>query len=135
MGVQVETVRSVEVPTRIVHGLGALGRLGEVAAELGISRPLLVTDRGVEAAGLTGPALEQLPDAVVYADVFPNPDIELIGRASAVYREEGCDGLVALGGGSPIDTAKAVGVEVVHGGSIVEYEYDHTPITKRIPPL
>jgi choline dehydrogenase len=135
LGVQVETVRSVEVPTRIVHGLGALGRLGELAAELGISRPLLVTDRGVEAAGLTGPALEQLPDAVLYADVFPNPDIELVGRASAVYREEGCDGLVALGGGSPIDTAKAVGVEVVHGGSIVDYEYDHTPITKRIPPL
>jgi choline dehydrogenase len=135
LGVQVETVRSVEVPTRIVHGLGALGHLADVVGGLGIRRPLLVTDRGVEAAGLLERALEQLPDAVVFADVFPNPDIELVGRGSAVYREEGCDGLVALGGGSPIDTAKAIGVEAVHGGSILEYEYDHTPLTKRIPPL
>jgi choline dehydrogenase len=135
LGVQVETVRSVEVPTRIVHGLGALGRLAELTAELGVARPLLVTDRGVEAAGLLERALDVVPDAVVFADVFPNPDIELVGRARGVYEEAGCDGLVALGGGSPIDTAKAVGVEAVHGGSIVEYEYDHTPITKRIPPL
>ena len=65
----------------------------------------------------------------------PNPDIELVGEGSAVYREQGCDGLVALGGGSSIDTAKAIGVEVVHGGSILEYEYGGEPITKRIPPL
>ena len=128
-------MRSVEVPTRIVHGLGSLARLMQLAGEVGISRPLLVTDRGVEAAGLVARTLDVLPDAVVFADVFPNPDIELIGRATAVYQAEGCDGLVALGGGSSIDTAKAVGVEVVHGGSIGEYEFDHTPITRRIPPL
>jgi choline dehydrogenase len=135
MSVQVDTVRTVEVPTRIVHGLGSLGRLAELVGELGVSRPLLVTDRGVEAAGLAARALAVLPDAVVFADVFPNPDIELIGRVSAVYQAEGCDGLVALGGGSSIDTAKAVGVEVVHGGSIREYEFDRTPITRRVPPL
>ncbi|MBA2462799.1 MAG: iron-containing alcohol dehydrogenase [Actinobacteria bacterium] len=135
MSVQVDTVRSVEVPTRIVHGLGSLGRLAELADGLGVSRPLLVTDRGVEAAGLAARALDVLSDAVVFADVFPNPDIELIGRVSAVYEAEGCDGLVALGGGSSIDTAKAVGVEIVHGGPIGDYEFDRTPITRRIPPL
>ncbi len=128
-------MRSVEVPTRIVHGLGSLGQLAELANALGVGRPLLVTDRGVEAAGLAARALDVLPDAVVFADVFPNPDIALIGRASALYEAERCDGLVALGGGSSIDTAKAVGVEIVHGGSIREYEFDHTPITRRIPPL
>ena len=66
-------MRSVEVPTRIVHGLGALARLAELADELGIRRPLLVTDRGVEAAGLVARALEVLPDAVVFADVVPEP--------------------------------------------------------------
>jgi choline dehydrogenase len=135
VSVEVETVRSVELPTRIVHGRGAISRLGELVSELGLERPLLVTDRGVEGAGLAARALEQLSNAVTFADVRPNPDIELVAHASAVYRDLGCDGLVAIGGGSPIDTAKAVGVEVVHGGSIVEYEYGRTPLTMRIPPL
>jgi choline dehydrogenase len=135
MTVQVETVRSVELPTRIVHGAGALARLGDLVRELGIARPLLVTDPGVDAAGLAAQALEQLDGAAVFADVYANPDIELIGRASAVYRGEGCDGLVGLGGGSSLDTAKAVGVEVVHGGSITDYEVGRAPLAERIPPL
>jgi choline dehydrogenase len=128
-------VRTVDVPTRIVHGPGAIARLGELLAELGVERPFLVTDKGVVDAGLAETALGHLEDAVVFDEVRPNPDIELVGRASAAYVEAGCDGLVALGGGSSMDTAKSVGVEVVHGGSIVEYEYGGTPITKRIPPL
>ena len=135
MSVEVETVRTVDVPTRIVHGPGAIAKLGELLAELGVERPFLVTDKGVVAAGLAETAVAHLDDLVVFDDVYANPDIELVGRASAQYREEGCDGLVALGGGSSIDTAKAVGIEVVHGGSIVEYEYGATPITERIPPL
>jgi choline dehydrogenase len=135
VSVEVETVRTVEVPTRIVHGPGAIARLGELVGELGVTRPFLVTDKGVAAAGLAEIALGHLDDAVLFDGVQPNPDIELVGRASAAYRESGCDGLVALGGGSSMDTAKAVGVEVVHGGSIVDYEYGAKPITKRIPPL
>ena len=135
MSIEVETVRSVDVPTRIVHGPGGLSRLGDLVRELGVTRPLLVTDQGVVAAGLAEAGLRHLEDAVVFDDVYANPDIELVGRAAAAYREGGCDGLVALGGGSSIDTAKAVGVEVVHGGSIAEYEYGSTPLTERIPPL
>src|SRR5207247_1068459 len=135
VSVEVAAVRTVEVPTRIVHGAGAVARVGELVAELGVTRPLLVTDKGVVAAGLADATLAHLEDAVVFDEVRPNPDIELVGHASAAYREAGCDGLVALGGGSSIDTAKSVGVEVVHGGSIVEYEYGETPITTRIPPL
>ena len=135
MSVEVETVRTVEVPTRIVHGPGAISGLGDLTRELGIRRPFLVTDRGVAAAGLADEALKHLDGAVVFDGVYPNPDVELVGRASALYREEGCDGLVALGGGSSIDTAKGIGVEVAHGGSIAEYEYGRTPVTRRIPPL
>jgi choline dehydrogenase len=133
--VEVDTVRSVEVPTRMVHGPGAVARLGELSRELGVRRPLLVTDRGVAAAGLVEPALALLDDAVLFDGVRPNPDIELVGEGSTVYREEGCDGLVALGGGSSIDAAKAIGVEIVHGGSILDYEYGGVPITRRLPPL
>ena len=135
MSVEVETVRTVEVPTRIVHGAGAISCVGELVAELGVTRPLLVTDKGVVAAGLADAVLAHLDNAILFDDVRPNPDIELVGRATAAYRESGCDGLVALGGGSSMDTAKSVGVEVVHGGSIVEYEYGGTPLTTRIPPL
>jgi choline dehydrogenase len=132
---EVEAVRTVEVPTRIVHGPGALGRLGALVRDLGVTRPLLVTDGGVKAAGHADAALEHLPGAVLFDEVYPNPDIALVGRGSAVYRHERCDGLVALGGGSSMDTAKAIGVEIVHGGSIVAYEYGHTPLTRRLPPL
>jgi choline dehydrogenase len=135
VSVEIDTVRSVELPTRIVHGPGAIAKLGELLAELGVERPFLVTDQGVVGAGLADTALAHVDDAVVFDEVYANPDIELVGRASTHYREDGCDGLVALGGGSSMDTAKSVGVEVVHGGSIVEYEYGATPITERIPPL
>jgi choline dehydrogenase len=135
VSVEVETVRTVEVPTRFVHGAGAIARVGELVAELGVTRPLLVTDKGVVAAGLADDVLAHLENEVVFDEVRANPDIELVGRASVAYRESGCNGLVALGGGSSMDTAKSVGVEVAHGGSIVEYEYGGTPITTRIPPL
>lgn len=135
MSVEVETIRTVEVPARMVHGPGAISRLGELVAEMGVKHPLLVTDGGVVSAGLADRTLAYLDGAFVFDGVKPNPDVELIGRASAIYREEGCDGLVALGGGSSMDTAKGVGVEIVHGGSILDYEYGKTPITDRIPPL
>jgi len=136
MSVDVDPVRIIDTPTQLVHGPGALARLGELVAGLGVSRPLLVTDPGVVAAGLAARALEQLgDDVVVCAEVKPNPDIELVDEAAELYAREECDGLVAVGGGSPMDVAKAVGVVVAHGGSIAAYEWGHDPIECRIPPL
>ena len=96
---------------------------------------MLVTDPGVAAAGLVDRVLPLLGDVVVFDEVRPNPDVELVDRAADAYREAGCDGLVALGGGSSIDTAKSIGVVAVHGGSIARYEWGHDPIEQRIPPL
>jgi choline dehydrogenase len=135
MPVEVEIVRSVEVPTRLVHGPGALSRLGETLRELGVARPLLVTDPGVSAAGLADRALEHLEDAVVFDRVRPNPDIALVDEGADLYAAAGCDGLVGLGGGSSMDTAKSIGVVARHGGSIASYEWGHEPIEQRIPPL
>ena len=109
MPVEVEIVRSVEVPTRLVHGPGALARLGETLRELGVTRPLLVTDPGVAAAGLADLALEHLDDAVVFDEVRPNPDIALVDEGARSYVDSQCDGLVGLGGGSSMDTAKSIG--------------------------
>lgn len=135
MPVEVEIVRSVEVPTRLVHGPGALAQLGETLRGLGVSSPMLVTDPGVTAVGLAERALEQLDGAVVFDGVRPNPDIALVDEGAALYTESGCDGLVGLGGGSSLDTAKSIGVVARHGGSIADYEWGHDPIVERIPAL
>jgi choline dehydrogenase len=135
MPVEVDTVRAVSVPTRLVHGLRAVSSLASETAALGISRPMLVTDPGVSSAGLVDRVLPQMDDVVVFDEVRPNPDIELVDRAADAYREAGCDGLVALGGGSSLDTAKSIGVVAVHGGSIAQYEWGRDPIERRIPPL
>jgi choline dehydrogenase len=133
--VEVDVIRTVEVPTRLVHGRGAISRLSEVTGELGITRPMLVTDPGVAAAGLADRALEHLGDAIVFDGVRPNPDIALVDEGARLYAESGCDGLVGLGGGSSLDTAKSIGVVARHGGSIAQYEWGHDPIEHRIPAL
>jgi len=135
MPVEVDTVRAVEVPTRLVHGPGAVAHVVEALVALGVIRPLLVTDPGVQAAGLVDRVLEHLDGPVLFDQVRPNPDIALVDGGAEIYRESGCDGLVALGGGSSIDTAKSIGVVVQHGGSILDYEWGHDPIEKRVPPL
>ncbi|HLG08773.1 MAG TPA: iron-containing alcohol dehydrogenase [Gaiellaceae bacterium] len=135
MPVEVETIRSVEVPTRLVHGAGAIARLGETLRELGVTRPMLVTDPGVVAAGVAERTLEHMDNGLVFDEVRPNPDIELVDRGAALYQREECDGLVGVGGGSSMDTAKSIGVVSEHGGSILDYEYGRTPLSRRVPPL
>ncbi|HEY7177748.1 MAG TPA: iron-containing alcohol dehydrogenase, partial [Gaiella sp.] len=135
MPVEVDTVRAVSVPTRLVHGPGAVASLADERTALVLSRPMLVTDPGVVAAGLAERVLPFLDDVVVFDEVRPNPDVALVDRAADVYRENGCDGLVAVGGGSSIDAAKAIGVVVAHGGSIARYEWGRDPLEQRIPRL
>ena len=98
--------------THIRFGDGTLSELPEDLAALGIRRPLVVTDKGIVAAGL----VERLFDVVsadnrrlVFDDVPTNPTEEAALQAVKLYRDEDCDGLIALGGGSAIDLAKAVG--------------------------
>jgi choline dehydrogenase len=132
-------IRTYQTPTRIVHGIGAIGRLGEEVRALGATRPLVVTDPGVAKAGLLDEALAPLREAgldpVVFDRVRANPPVELVDEGARFYRSEGCDGLVGLGGGSSLDTAKGIGVVATHGGSILDYEYGRTPIARRIPPM
>jgi choline dehydrogenase len=133
------TLRTYQSPTRLVQRLGAIKELGAEAGLLGMRRPLLVTDAGVKAAGLLDTALEALRgsdvEPVVFDKVKANPGVELVDAGAAEYRAQGCDGLVAIGGGSSMDTAKGIGVVAVHDGSIVDYEWGHSPIRSRIPPM
>ncbi|TMD05632.1 MAG: iron-containing alcohol dehydrogenase [Chloroflexi bacterium] len=123
----------------MVHASGALSALGDEAKALGLRRPLIVTDQGLVKAGLLDeakkPLLAKGLDVVVYAEVRANPGIALVDAGARYYKSEKCDGLIAIGGGSSIDTAKGIGVVAVHGGSIVQYEWGKDPIHSRIPPL
>ncbi|MGH2737335.1 MAG: iron-containing alcohol dehydrogenase family protein, partial [Actinomycetota bacterium] len=132
-------IRSYESPTRVVHGVGAIGSLGQEARRLGVSRPLVVTDGGIAASGILDDAVGALRaaglDAVVFDEVRANPPIALVDRGAGIYRSERADGLIGLGGGSSIDTAKGIGVVAEHGGSILDYEFGRRPIERRTPPL
>ena len=132
-------LRAYQSPTRMVHAIGAIGKLGEEAAALNIKRPLVVTDQGIVKAGLLDEAITPLKsaglDPVTYAEVRANPGIRLVDAGAGYYKSERCDGLIAIGGGSSIDTAKGIGVVAVHGGSIAQYEWGKDPIHSRIPPL
>lgn len=132
-------VRSFEIPTVMKHGVGAAKTIAAEARALGMRRPLLVTDPGCVKVGLlervTEPLREADMDFVVFDRVAPNPPIALIDQAAALYISEKCDGVIGIGGGSSMDTAKSVGVVAQNGGSILNYEWaDPQPIQKRIPP-
>ncbi len=94
---------------RLVFGAGALSSVPGELSLLGVRRPLLLSDRGLERAGAVANAARVLPaDTVQHLDVPENPTLAGADAAFAAYREGGCDGIVALGGGSVLDTAKFV---------------------------
>ena len=117
---------SFQLPTRIEFGRGVSSTVGEEAKRLGGTRALVVTDAGVAAAGLVEPVLERLSEAgvtsVVFDHVAPNPRDTSVELGAKLADAEGCDVIVAVGGGSPMDTAKAIGVIATNGGKIQDYE-------------
>jgi alcohol dehydrogenase class IV len=110
-------------PNRIVFGAGAVGCLPAELGRLGVVRPLIVTDPGLMALGLVDRLIAQLgPGAVVHSDVHANPTEADVLGGLALYREAGCDGVVGLGGGSPIDAAKAIRLLATHPGRLADYD-------------
>ena len=101
---------------------GALASLADALMELAIRRPLLVADKGVLAAGLVAKASANLPAGTpLFLDTPPNPTESAVNAALAMYRAGGCDGSVALGGGSPIDLAKGVALLATHAGTLEQF--------------
>ena len=115
-----------QLRTRLVFGSGTIDRLGPLARELGLSRPLLVTDRGLRDAGHVERALAQLRDAGVEAAVFDaceaNPDGAMVDRGVEFAAACRPDGVIGLGGGSPLDCAKGINLLLTNGGTIADYK-------------
>lgn len=130
----------IQYLTQIHLDFGVVQRLPTECQRVGIGRALVVTDAGVRDAGVLAAVLQALgglPHAVF--DATPsNPTEAAVRAASALYRERGCDGLVAVGGGSSIDLAKGVAIAATHDGPLVGYatiEGGSARISERVAPL
>ncbi len=126
--------------THIQFDFGAIKLLKQECDRVGITRPLIVTDAGVKAAGILQKALDVLPGmAVTVFDQTPsNPTEAAVLAAAALYKASGCDGLIAVGGGSAIDCAKGVAIAATHEGPLTTYatiEGGSLKITDRAAPL
>ncbi|BDB24366.1 NAD-dependent 4-hydroxybutyrate dehydrogenase [Cupriavidus sp. TA19] len=110
--------------TQIQIDFGAIGLLAQECERIGITRPLVVTDAGVKAAGIVQRVLEQLRpgcEAVIYDGTPSNPTEAAMRDAMRLYGEYRCDGIIAVGGGSPIDLAKGVAVCATHDGPLRQF--------------
>ena len=134
------TMAFINYITQIQFDFGALSLLRQECERVGISRPLVVTDAGVKAAGLLQRALDVLPGwpVAVFDQTPSNPTEAAVRAASSVYLAQGCDGLIALGGGSAIDCAKGVAIAATHEGPLTYYatiEGGSARISERVAPI
>lgn len=117
---------SFELPTKIQFGTGVVQKLAEALDELKATKVLVVSDKGVEASGLLERLVKQLRDDQlnfeVFCEVEPNPKDYNVSQGTQLATRLQADCLVAMGGGSPIDCAKAIAVVATHGGEPRDYE-------------
>jgi len=123
-----EKVWEIRIPPLpdMMFGASVVANMGERIRRLNVKKVLLTTDPFMFSMGRADEVRKVLESSgistVIFSDVEPDPPIELIERASRVYTDNGCDGIVGLGGGSSMDTAKAVGLRVTHSGEMREFE-------------
>jgi 4-hydroxybutyrate dehydrogenase len=130
------TVPNITYLTNIYFGFGALEALPDLLKKYKISRPLVISDKGLVKLGI----IERLGinDPAVFDQVETNPTEAMALGALEAYRKSGCDGIVAAGGGSPIDLAKCVGILVHHTPPLRQYAIRWegiSKITPHMPPL
>ena len=126
--------------TQIQFDFGAVRLLRQECERVGISKPLIVTDPGVKAAGVLQKSLDALGDLpyAVFDQTPSNPTEAAVCAAAEIYKAQSCDGLIAVGGGSAIDCAKGVAIAATHEGPLSHYatiEGGSPRITERVAPL
>ncbi len=124
--------------TTVMFGKGIVAQLPTKVKEFKKDKVLIVTDKGVRQAGLLAPIEKSLADAglhvAVFDDVEPDPGLDTIHQGAAFFKEQKSDFLVALGGGSPMDTAKGIRILADHGGHIRDYAgMNKVPARSSIP--
>jgi alcohol dehydrogenase class IV len=125
-------------PNRVLFGRGARASLAVELGRLGVSRPLVVTDPGLVASGLVAEVIGPLDSAVLFQDVQANPTEDDVLAGLEVYVNERCNGVIGLGGGSPLDAAKAIRLMATHLGRLADYDLTRgglERITPNLPPM
>ena len=127
-------------PVKIISGLKALDNVPFELQQLGARRPMLITDPGVSKAGLLNTVLRAFADSelhlgVVFDEVPPDSSLTTVKRAAELYHEHGCDALLAVGGGSVIDTAKAMNICITHNTSDLRHFAGANRLTSPLQPL
>ena len=127
-------------PTTIHFGAGARVKLPETAATLGIQRPLVVSDRDVSQLPWFDPLINSLATCKTetFSGVWGNPVVSQVEAGLAAYRGHGADGIVAVGGGAPMDVAKAIALMANHPGHLFDYEDgrpEARPVDQFVPPI
>ena len=121
-----ETCRRIYWPAINLIGPGACKEIAVEVQNLGLKKLLVVTDKVLLANGVVGQVTDVLDAAsieyVTFDEVKPNPTTKNVNDGLAIFKAEKCDGLLSIGGGSPQDTAKAIGILGANGGNIVDYE-------------
>lgn len=114
------------LPTRIVYGTGCIRQLPDEIRQMKHERPLIVTDKGLIEAGIVKRITDVLEEAEIEYEIYdgiqPNPRDTTVMEAARFAEEKKIDMMIAIGGGSSMDTAKAVGVILKEGGEIGDYE-------------
>ena len=112
------------IPQDIIFGKGSLKRLPEIAKKAGGKHALVISGKVLNKMGLVDKCIEYMKEAGYEADAFieteANPSVDTVNKAADLYKKCGADMIVAFGGGSPMDVAKAVGVIVKYGGEITD---------------
>jgi len=126
--------------TQVQLDFGAVKLLPQECERIGIRRPLIVTDAGVRAAGVLDKAIAALGDVphAVFDQTPSNPTEAAVRAATRLFKEQQCDGLIAVGGGSSIDLAKGVAIAATHEGALTTYatiEGGSPKISERVAPL
>ncbi len=126
--------------TQVQFEFGAIKLLKQECQRVGITRPLIVTDAGVKAAGIVQKALDNLPGmpVAVFDQTPSNPTEAAVRGGVAAFKAGNCDGLIAVGGGSAIDCAKGIAIAARHEGPLAHYatiEGGSLKITDQCVPL
>ncbi|MBP3329042.1 MAG: iron-containing alcohol dehydrogenase [Clostridia bacterium] len=123
----------------LLKGEGAVKKLPALVKSKGINNVLIVTDKGLMSLGLLNGMLEQMDKNevkyVIYDGVQPNPTIDNIEEARRMYLKNGCQGIIAFGGGSPMDCAKAAGARVTNPNKSVVSMRGQLKIVHKLPPF